>query len=150
MKTLITRKQAFERGLKRFYTGKPCSKNHDAERFVTTGGCVKCNSDRSTFFRKSSNASTVSNLRGHFGYPLHPDDYAAALAYCQALDMQRGRTPHVPEAPREVEEITPERMKQMRELALGRVFDVLEPDRDDVDTSTAWLRDAGLLDSRVK
>jgi len=38
-------------------------------------------------------------MRGEFGYPLHKDDHAAALAYCQALDMARGRTPHVPRKP---------------------------------------------------
>ncbi len=27
---------------------------------------------------------------------LHPDDFAAARAYCHALDLQRGRTPWQP------------------------------------------------------
>lgn len=34
-----------------------------------------------------------------FSYHLHPDDMAAALAYCQALDLQRGRVPFSPNAP---------------------------------------------------
>jgi hypothetical protein len=29
-----------------------------------------------------------------FSYPLHPDDHAAALAFCQGLDLQRGRMPN--------------------------------------------------------
>jgi hypothetical protein len=29
----------------------------------------------------------------HFVYPLHPDDHAQALAFCQGLDLQRGRMP---------------------------------------------------------
>ena len=39
---IITRKQAFERALVRFYTGKPCKNGHDAERYTSMGGCVKC------------------------------------------------------------------------------------------------------------
>lgn len=142
MQNLIKRKEAFERGLKRFYTGKPCAKGHDAERFVTTGGCVKCNAERSSLFKKSAAAASISNLRGHFGYPLHPDDYAAALAYCQGLDLARGRVPHAPEAPAPVEEITPERMREMRAMALGKVVDLVgTQDRPRVDSAEAWLRD---------
>lgn len=73
--------------MKRFYTGKSCRYGHDAQRFVTTGGCVECNAQRSRAFRRPP---------GAFVYDLHPDDHAAALAYCQALDMQRGRAPNAP------------------------------------------------------
>ena len=144
MPTIITRKEAHERGLKRFYTGRPCSKNHDAERFVTTGGCVKCNAERSGMFKKSTSAASVSRLRGHFGYPLHPDDYAAALAYCQALDLQRGRTPYVPEAPPPVDEVTAADIAAIRAQAFGRIAE--QP--AGVDASEAWLRD--VVDNRVK
>lgn len=85
---VISRKQAHELGRKRFYTGRPCLNGHLAQRFVTTGGCVACNAARSKLF-----AMAKSNEVGKFVYPLHPDDHAAALAYCQALDMQRGRMP---------------------------------------------------------
>jgi hypothetical protein len=39
---IITRKQAFARGLVRFYTGRPCKNGHDAERYTSVGNCVKC------------------------------------------------------------------------------------------------------------
>jgi len=97
---LISRKDAHEQNLKRFYTGKPCSHGHDAQRFVTTGGCVACNADRSRAFSKLTNST-----QGRFTYALHPDDYAAAFAYCQALDLQRGRVPETPKAPRGAEPV---------------------------------------------
>jgi 5-methylcytosine-specific restriction endonuclease McrA len=39
---VISRKDAKERGLKRFYTGVPCKKGHTAERYVSKGGCIVC------------------------------------------------------------------------------------------------------------
>lgn len=89
---IITRQQAATLGRKRFYTGRPCAHGHDAQRFVSTGGCVACNSARSQLFSKAVSANGKV-----FVYALHPGDVAAALAYCQALDMQRGRTPALAE-----------------------------------------------------
>ncbi len=40
--TILTRKQAKELGLKRYYTGKPCKYGHIFERHVTNGGCIYC------------------------------------------------------------------------------------------------------------
>lgn len=39
---IITRAEAKEQGLKRYFTGKPCRNGHDAEKYTSTGGCVKC------------------------------------------------------------------------------------------------------------
>jgi len=85
---IVTRMDAANAGLKRFYTGKPCKYGHDAQRFTTTGGCVACNAARSKLFAFAKNTE-----RGKFVYPLHPDDHAAARAYCQALDLARGYVP---------------------------------------------------------
>lgn len=82
---VISREQAATQKLIHFFTGKPCKYGHNAPRFVSTGGCVECNTNRAALFRKDAPA--------RFTYALHPDDVAAALAYCQALDLQRGRTP---------------------------------------------------------
>lgn len=38
---IISRKQAIERGLKRYFTGKPCVHGHVSERLVTVG-CMEC------------------------------------------------------------------------------------------------------------
>jgi len=42
MFVVITRDEAEAKGLKRFYTGQPCKRHHDCERFVSNGGCVEC------------------------------------------------------------------------------------------------------------
>lgn len=86
---IITRNDAHAAGLRRFFTGRPCAHGHTAERFVSTGGCVACNAARSKAF-----GAQAKKADGKFVYPLaHPDDHAAAWAYCQALDLARGAVP---------------------------------------------------------
>lgn len=43
MPELVSRKEAKEKGLKRYFTGKGCPHSHVVERFTTTGRCVECN-----------------------------------------------------------------------------------------------------------
>ena len=39
---VITRKEAKERWLPRYFTGKPCPHGHVAERWASTSRCVEC------------------------------------------------------------------------------------------------------------
>ena len=39
---IVTRKEAKERGLARYFTGKPCPHGHVAERWASTSSCVEC------------------------------------------------------------------------------------------------------------
>lgn len=39
---IISKKEAKERGLKRYFTGKPCKHGHIAERLVSNGDCREC------------------------------------------------------------------------------------------------------------
>ena len=41
---IITRKEAKEQGLVRYYTGKPCKHGHNDERYTAGFGCVTCQS----------------------------------------------------------------------------------------------------------
>jgi hypothetical protein len=43
---VISRQDAKARGLKRYYTGVPCGRGHDAERHVTNYDCCQCMADR--------------------------------------------------------------------------------------------------------
>lgn len=93
MFTVMTRREAAEAGHKRYYTGRLCNRGHDCQRFTSTGGCLKCASVYVKEYNKRLTEKAAHRSTGTFSYPLHPDDHAAALAYCQALDMQRGNTP---------------------------------------------------------
>lgn len=39
---IISRKEAKEQKLSRYYTGNPCPKGHDAEKYTRDGACVDC------------------------------------------------------------------------------------------------------------
>jgi hypothetical protein len=39
---IITRAKAKARGLKRYFTGKPCCRGHIAERHVNNWACIEC------------------------------------------------------------------------------------------------------------
>ncbi|AUR89805.1 coil containing protein [Vibrio phage 1.133.O._10N.222.51.E4] len=43
---IITKKEAKERGLKRYFTGKPCKHGHVAERTICSGHCCVCGAER--------------------------------------------------------------------------------------------------------
>lgn len=50
---IISRKNAISQNLKRYFTGKPCNKNHISERLVSNRGCIECNSINSTKYLKT-------------------------------------------------------------------------------------------------
>lgn len=56
---VISRAQALQKGLKRYFTGKPCKRGHLAERYITGATCCKCvpwvrNKDAAKVAKKSS------------------------------------------------------------------------------------------------
>jgi len=54
---VITRKQAKEQGLPRYFTGKPCKKGHVDVRLVSNGQCCSCRMDRYIKERLSFNSN---------------------------------------------------------------------------------------------
>lgn len=51
---LVSRKEAVSRGLKRYFTGRPCKRGHVSERLVSTAGCYVCSRDRSNAARAAN------------------------------------------------------------------------------------------------
>lgn len=95
---LLTRKQALAQGLPTYSTGNKCKHGHDAPRYTSSGTCKGC----LDALRVDTARNKVKRLQGDhaFTYMLHPEDVAAAFAYCQALDLQRGRLPSGVEPPK--------------------------------------------------
>jgi hypothetical protein len=81
---VIDRDTAFVRGLVKYFTGKPCSRQHFSERYVSTGGCIEC-------LHPGSGTKRVKRT-----YLLHPDDAEAIDATVEALRAARVSEP-VPE-----------------------------------------------------
>jgi len=94
---VISRADAFLSGFKFFKSKNPCHNGHDSPRYTSSGNCVECQKNVNKTFTALRNKRSA----GLFSYFLHPDDHASALAYCQALDLDRGRKPQAlpPSAP---------------------------------------------------
>jgi Protein of unknown function (DUF3102)/Temperature dependent protein affecting M2 dsRNA replication len=57
MKKIISREYAKKHGLKRYFTGKPCSRGHIAECYVN-GHCVECTAETTRKYREARKAKT--------------------------------------------------------------------------------------------
>jgi len=49
---IVTRGQAADRGLVRYFTGKACVNGHLSERWTTTGNCLDCAKRTAEEFRQ--------------------------------------------------------------------------------------------------
>lgn len=49
---IVTRQEAVEKGLMKYFTGKPCRKGHLAERSTIVGDCTVCTSNRQKEYRR--------------------------------------------------------------------------------------------------
>lgn len=54
MRQIISRKEAKEKGFKKYFTGKPCKNNHICERYVSGGHCIECNIDCQRQYREEN------------------------------------------------------------------------------------------------
>lgn len=52
--------QARDAGLSRYFTGKPCSKGHIAEKYVANQKCLRCIRDKITEKRKGTDYASKS------------------------------------------------------------------------------------------
>lgn len=57
----VARFEALAQGLKRYFTGKPCSRGHVAERAVSHRGCLQCHAD-DMFIRQLDNPQHAREL----------------------------------------------------------------------------------------
>lgn len=65
---VISRKEASEKGLKKYFTGKPCSKGHVCEKRVSNYECLACSTSRVTndnykLRRNTNNKSKSSKMK---------------------------------------------------------------------------------------
>lgn len=53
-KPIVSRAQAIERGLSRYYTGRPCAREHISERMTSNRGCLVCQRLRTKLWNRST------------------------------------------------------------------------------------------------
>jgi hypothetical protein len=66
---IISREEAREQGLKRFFTGNPCTKGHVSERLVSNKACCACRhnywDENQEYIRKKNNEYRAANKDKH-------------------------------------------------------------------------------------
>lgn len=97
---VITKKEASERGLKRYFTGTPCKRGHTCERFVGDGNCLECRiignskniaNEESRLYHKNyynSNKQLVLGKRKRYAAS-NPDKINALIAKRRSSKAQR-------------------------------------------------------------
>jgi hypothetical protein len=60
---IISREEARVSGLKFFYTGKPCVRGHDCERYVAVGRCIKCDGENCRRFQAANKEAVQTKQR---------------------------------------------------------------------------------------
>lgn len=89
---VITRRDAHERGLKKFYTGKPCRRGHLALRWTVSGSCEVCQSGHQKGYvsgvRDFKRYQFDAGLRD-YNVTVHFDDWATIEAIAKAMASDR-------------------------------------------------------------
>lgn len=84
----MTRKTAASRGMKKYYTGRPCNRGHLTLRYVNTGACCSCIAGYTREYRaalrpqRHKTHSIVVDL-------IDVEDITLLVAYAKALNFQR-------------------------------------------------------------
>jgi hypothetical protein len=80
---IITRAEAIERGLKRYFTGEACPRGHVAERSVRGTACIECQKAASRAYREAHYEETRATERAYA--EVHREELnAASRAYREA------------------------------------------------------------------
>lgn len=88
---IISLKEARERNLKHYYTGKPCKRNHYALRFTSTRQCYDCLTDFTSKKRREN--PTLSADYARKAYRNNPKIFVERTrnAYVKDIDKSRER-----------------------------------------------------------
>jgi hypothetical protein len=60
---IISRKEAKEKGLRYYFTGKPCPQKHISKRFVSAGTCASCAYEKERLWRNKNPEKTKAMLK---------------------------------------------------------------------------------------
>ncbi len=75
---ILTRSEAQAKGLKHYFTGKPCKSGHLCERYTSVKTCVACNRNHTRRHRSLKPEWWLE--RGSFYYAKHPEKRRASCA----------------------------------------------------------------------
>jgi len=89
MKNLISKEDAKEQGLKRYFTGLLCKNGHLEERFVSTRQCMQCARDKSKVYAKTDK-SRNARLSRTYGVTLEEVNETTHCDICNTKLVRKG------------------------------------------------------------
>lgn len=87
---IVTKNEAVRRGLKKYFTGEPCSRGHIAERYFRNGACLECMKENLAKSRGRDAAQIAAVGVVGIRVSCHHSDVETVLAFARALRLQRG------------------------------------------------------------
>ena len=89
---VMTQKEAIEKGLRKYWTGKICINGHVKQRYTVSGICIGCNAMNSAKRNKKKRAELLARRGGLklITFTVHPDDAKAIEDYATTLTTLRG------------------------------------------------------------
>ena len=63
MPKIVSRKEAIEKNLKRYYTGNPCERDHFSERLVSSRACIDCSRIHEKNYLQTENGKERKRLK---------------------------------------------------------------------------------------
>lgn len=79
---IISSPDARRRGLKRYFTGRPCKYGHLAERWISTNGCVECTRDNArAWYWKNTEYAAEKNREWREANPAYAKQWANENAH---------------------------------------------------------------------
>lgn len=68
LKEILTKQQAKDRSLTRYYTGLPCVQGHDSERYTRNSQCIQCAKARLKKYTKTEKGKSAQSQRSKKWY----------------------------------------------------------------------------------
>ena len=87
---VISRSEAQDLQLNKYYTGRTCKRKHISQRYTTTGLCIACVSARARKFSKAARETPEGMVL--LEEYIHPDDVKAMRALADSLKAARALT----------------------------------------------------------
>ena len=129
---IISRKIAKERGMMRYFTGKPCSHGHLCDRMVVNGTCLECNreKDRRNYTDNKEKLLEEHKQRAKKYYARKGEEIKVKMRAKRAADIEKAREydkqryaknkDRISENRKRRERANPEKMKALRAASYRR------------------------------
>lgn len=88
---IMTRKEALEKGLKKYWTGKICGNGHVRQRYTSSSICTGCNAMNTKRYNKDARAKLNALHVGFIPIKMmvHPEDVATVTTLIENMNEKR-------------------------------------------------------------